>query len=295
MVGRKTGKMKFLDGPFWVFLLLIVCASTKDIPQGEGSEKDQLDLIAEDESQNEVDSETSEEDSAENAVETKYKEDPCLKVRCGAGRVCEVNEKGEGQCVCIPECPQETDARRKICSNHNETWSSDCEVYRMRCLCTEDSEECQTKKYKHVHVDYYGECREIPKCSEDEMEDFPRRMREWLFNVMHDLAQRHELEDPYLELEQEAERDLAKKWSNAVIWKFCELDSHPYDRSVSRHELFPIRAPLLAMEHCIAPFLDKCDADDDHRIGLKEWGHCLGLQDNEIEDKCAAIREKDEQ
>ncbi|GBL56036.1 Secreted protein acidic and rich in cysteine, partial [Araneus ventricosus] len=166
-----------------------------------------------------------------------------------------------------------------VCSNHNETWSSDCEVYRMRCFCSEDTEECKTKKYKHVHVDYYGECRDIPKCSDEEMEDFPRRMREWLFNIMKDLAQRAELDDRYLELEQEAERDLAKKWANAVIWKFCDLDSHPFDRSVSRHELFPIRAPLLAMEHCIAPFLDKCDADDDHRIALKEWGLCLGLEE----------------
>lgn len=74
---------------------------------------------------------------------------------------------------------------------------------------------------------------DIPKCSTEEMEDFPRRMREWLFNVMHDLAQRHELDTLYLELEQEAERDLSKKWSNAVIWKFCELDTHPYDRQVS--------------------------------------------------------------
>jgi len=287
------GKMKFL-ATSGLFLLLILYAAAKDLPQSnevDSNEKDQLDLIAEDENQNE---EQAEEDASENEVEGGYKEDPCLKVRCGAGRVCEVNDKGEGQCVCIPECPQETDSRRKICSNHNETWSSDCEVYRMRCICTEDSEECTTKKYKHVHVDYYGECREIPKCSEEEMEDFPRRMREWLFNVMHDLAQRHELDTLYMELEQEAERDLAKKWSNAVIWKFCELDSHPHDRTVSRHELFPIRAPLLAMEHCIAPFLDKCDADDDHRISLKEWGLCLGLEENEIEDKCAAIRDKDQ-
>ncbi|XP_055952469.1 SPARC-like [Argiope bruennichi] len=268
-----------------VALLSIVLA--KELPQGS-EEKDQLDLIAEDESLNEID-----EKDASNEVAGGYVPDPCLKVRCGAGRICEVNDKGEGQCVCIPECPQETDDRRRVCSNHNETWSSDCEVYRMRCFCSEDSEECKTKKYKHVHVDYYGECRDIPKCSEEEMEDFPRRMREWLFNIMKDLAQRAELDDRYLELEQEAERDLAKKWANAVIWKFCDLDSHPFDRSVSRHELFPIRAPLLAMEHCIAPFLDKCDADDDHRISLKEWGLCLGLEENEIEDKCAAIRDNE--
>ena len=50
-----------------------------------------------------------------------------------------------------------------------------------------------------------GECREIPQCREDELEDFPRRMREWLFNVMRELAERDELSPHYKELEKEAE------------------------------------------------------------------------------------------
>jgi hypothetical protein len=50
-------------------------------------------------------------------------------------------------------------------------------------------------------------------------------------------------------------------------------------RKVSRHELFPIRAPLVALEHCIQPFLDSCDIDDDHFITLKEWGTCLELSE----------------
>lgn len=37
------------------------------------------------------------------------------------------------------------------------------------------------------------------------MEDFPRRMREWLFNVMRELAERDELSPHYKELEQEAQ------------------------------------------------------------------------------------------
>lgn len=41
---------------------------------------------------------------------------------------------------------------------------------------------------KHIHIDYYGECKQVMECNEDEMKDFPRRMREWLFNVMHDLG-----------------------------------------------------------------------------------------------------------
>lgn len=48
-------------------------------------------------------------------------------------------------------------------------------------------------------------------------------------------------------------------------------------RAVSRHELFPIRAPLLYLEHCIAPFLNKCDADNDHMVTLKEWSNCLEI------------------
>lgn len=150
----------------------------------------------------------------------------------------------------------------QVCSNHNETWDSDCEVYRMRCLCEEGNEQCLKKKYKHVHVDYFGGCRgmnvrvfillygsilveykiinirtellfillDIEPCTPEEMADFPRRMRDWLFNVMKDLAYRNELTPEYMELEREAENSLSHKWVNAVIWKFCDLDSHPHDR-----------------------------------------------------------------
>lgn len=53
-------------------------------------------------------------------------------------------------------------------------------------------------------------------------------------------------------------------------------------RFVSRHELFPLRAPLLSMEPCISEFLDKCDSNQDHKITLKEWGSCLGAEDGKI-------------
>lgn len=110
------------------------------------------------------------------------------------------------------------------------------------------------------------------------MADFPRRMRDWLFNVMRDLADRQELTPHYMKMEREAESNLTRRWTNAAVWKFCDLDGHPPDRSVSRHELFPIRAPLMSLEHCIAPFLDKCDADGNHKITLQEWATCLELE-----------------
>ncbi|XP_026727081.1 SPARC [Trichoplusia ni] len=237
---------------------------------------------------NEILNEASHEGGGENEV---LVDDPCLKVHCSAGRVCEIDEHGDAVCNCIKECPYETDSRRKVCTNHNETWTSDCEVYQQRCLCLDGSELCRGPQYHHVQIEYYGMCREMPECNENEMLDFPRRMRDWLFNIMRDMAERRELTPHYLKMEREAESNLTRRWTNAAIWKWCDLDAHDNDRFVSRHELFPIRAPLMALEHCIAPFLDRCDEDDDHRITLAEWGKCLQLDEYELEDRCDEFTE----
>jgi secreted protein acidic and rich in cysteine len=186
------------------------------------------------------------------AVKAPRQVDPCRKIHCGAGRVCQA-EGNTASCVCIPSCPVEDDSRRRVCTNFNQTWASDCEVYRQRCLCDKKDPLCKDKQIKHIHIDYYGECRQVEQCSSEEKEDFPRRMRDWLFNVMKDLADRRELSAHYIEMTHEAETNMTRRWSNAAIWKWCDLDGHPHDRSVSRHELFPIRAPLLSLEHCIAP------------------------------------------
>lgn len=201
--------------------------------------------------------------------------DPCEKMHCGAGRVCQL-EVVEAKCVCIPECPEEADVRRRVCTNKNETWSSDCSVYQQRCLCDTKAPGCLNPDNSHLHIDYYGECHAQMECGEEEMKDFPRRMRDWLFNVMRDLAERDELTEHYMQMELEAETNMTRRWANAAVWKWCDLDGDT-DRSVSRHELFPIRAPLVSLEHCIAPFLESCDSNNDHRITLIEWGACLGL------------------
>lgn len=62
------------------------------------------------------------------------------------------------------------------------------------------------------------------------MSDFPRRMRDWLFNIMRDMAERRELSPHYLVMEREAESNLTRRWTNAAIWKWCDLDAHDNDR-----------------------------------------------------------------
>lgn len=103
--------------------------------------------------------------------------DPCRKVHCGAGRVCEA--KGDtAKCICIPSCPQEADPRRRVCTNRNETWNSDCEVHRQRCLCDmKDVEQCNDPELKHIHIDYYGECKELPVS--------PIWFYIWLFSILY--------------------------------------------------------------------------------------------------------------
>ena len=51
----------------------------------------------------------------------------------------------------------------------------------------------------------FGECKSIPDCEEGELEDFPRRMREWLFNVMEELAGRGKLTPHFSKLHKEGE------------------------------------------------------------------------------------------
>ena len=95
------------------------------------------------------------------------------------------------------------------------------------------------------------------------------------------------------------------------------MDGKPHDNVISRHELFPVRAPLTTLEHCIGDFLDKCDQNHDHGISqkvsflkkilkmpnfiivwlsisnifflLQEWAICLEIDDSDIEAKCEAL------
>lgn len=253
-------------------------------------ENDDINIFEDDEDDNEEDDEGEEAPGGYRIV------DPCREVKCGIGRECRVNlESEEGECRCIAACGIENDPRRRVCSNHNETYPTDCDLFRAICLCEEGAEECKNpEKMADAHIEYYGACRDIPKCASEELADFPRRMREWLFNVMRELAERKELSYYYQKMEQEAEEDLSKRWENAAIWKWCDLDGEPSDKAVSRHELFPVKAPLQSLEHCIGDFLEGCDVDGDHKITLKEWGACLNLEESNLEARCETLSQTEQ-
>lgn len=93
-------------------------------------------------------------------VKSPLMDNPCSQIHCSAGKVCDIKDN-VAQCICIPDCPEENEPRRRVCTNKNETWSSDCEVHRQRCLCDTGDALCMNKEMKHIHIDYYGECKEL--------------------------------------------------------------------------------------------------------------------------------------
>lgn len=77
----------------------------------------------------------------------------------------QISDEGAGECVCIEQCDEEIDPRRKVCTNYNETFGSDCEVYQARCFCDSGDSRCRGPDYQHIHIEYYGECRQMPVSS----------------------------------------------------------------------------------------------------------------------------------
>lgn len=61
------------------------------------------------------------------------------------------------------------------------------------------------------------------------------------------------------------------KWSkNINDWIFVYS-------SVNNEELARFVRSLKVLEHCIQPFLNQCDTNNDNKISSDEWGTCLGL------------------
>ncbi|XP_045213549.2 SPARC-like isoform X2 [Mercenaria mercenaria] len=210
---------------------------------------------------------------------------PCNNHKCKRGEVCELNER-KPRCVC-QTCDDKVEEENKlpVCSTKNVTYISECHLDRDHCLCKNRDAACLDNTQDKVRLDYYHSCKELTECKPEEMTMFPFRMRDWLYRVMTDMAMRgYEEVDEYRDLLENARHD--KEHADAVIWKFCDLDVHPNDRHVTRRELLYIIASLKHMEHCLVPFMNNCDANNDNRITLIEWGECLGIGHEAIVDKC---------
>ncbi|GFO18554.1 sparc protein [Plakobranchus ocellatus] len=212
---------------------------------------------------------------------------PCYTKECYRGEMCIVDDKEQAQCVCNTDCSYYAEEPRyQVCSNTNHTYLSECDLDKDHCLCKHKLPGCSQPGVDKIYLDYYSSCREPLPCSEHSAQQFPLRMRNWMFVIMEAMAQRAGLGE-YQEMVTEAAQN--ERHAHAVIWKFCDLDSDPQDRHVSKRELQYTVRSLRALEGCLLPFLDSCDQDENRVITLQEWGQCLGLQHSEITDRCVAI------
>lgn len=215
--------------------------------------------------------------------------DPCSQLKCKDGQHCRLSDSGEAHCVCMDSCSKYNDPRSAICSSRNVTYDSECEFYRQMCLCERNEKGCTDRRMvsENDHLDYYSTCQEIRQCEPEELKTFPSRMAMWLTNVMETLDKREELDIKFSDMHRRSRRSKHPEIV-PILWEFCQMDSSK-DRIVTRSELFPLIAPLKPLEHCIGDFLDKCDADSNGEITLQEWGHCLDIPDENIEDICDGV------
>ncbi|KAM6361387.1 LOW QUALITY PROTEIN: SPARC-like protein 1 [Alca torda] len=226
----------------------------------------------------------------------------CRNFHCKRGKVCHVDKQRKPSCICQDPatCPSTKDYEN-VCGTDNKTYDGTCQLFGTKCQLE------GTKMGRQLHLDYMGSCKYIPHCTDYEVDQFPLRMRDWLKNILMQHYKRDLDTSGFLS---EKQRNKVKKiyqndkhlvagdhtvelllhdfeknyhmYVYPVHWQFHQLDQHPVDRLLTHSELTPLRASLVPMEHCITRFFQECDGDQDKLIALKEWCHCFGIKEEDI-------------
>ncbi|XP_010289113.1 PREDICTED: SPARC-like protein 1 [Phaethon lepturus] len=228
--------------------------------------------------------------------------DPCRNFHCKRGKVCHADKQGKPSCICQDPaaCPSTKDYEH-VCGTDNKTYDGTCQLFGTKCQLE------GTKMGRQLHLDYMGSCKYIPHCTDYEVDQFPLRMRDWLKNILMQYYERDLGTSGFLTEKQRSKvkkiyqndkrlmagdhtvelllHDFEKNYHMYVYpvhWQFHQLDQHPVDRLLTHSELAPLRASLVPMEHCITRFFHECDGDQDKLIALKEWCHCFGIKEEDI-------------
>ncbi|KAM6220945.1 SPARC-like protein 1 [Rhynchocyon petersi] len=280
--------------------------SSNEEPKERTHENESVDSSAPGESQEakKVESLVNEDENSSEGKFHFYLIDSCMSFQCKRGHVCKADRQGKPHCVCQDPvtCPP-TKLLDQVCGTDNQTYASSCHLFATKCKLE------GTKRGHQLQLDYFGSCKSIPACTDFEVTQFPLRMRDWLKNILIQLYEHNPEHAGYLNEKQRSKvkkiyldekrllagdhpidlllRDFKKNYHMYVYpvhWQFSELDQHPMDRILTHSELAPLRASLVPMEHCITRFFEECDPNKDKHITLKEWGHCFGIKEEDIDE-----------
>ncbi|XP_072898449.1 uncharacterized protein [Hemitrygon akajei] len=227
----------------------------------------------------------------------------CKNFHCGHGKVCELSENGNPYCICqdMSTCPTDMPDLQNVCGTNNETYENHCQFYVSKC-------QLESTTAQRIHLDYVGPCKYITPCLNDELDEFPSHLRDWLKNILmqlHEqdlnspgtLSQREHaaIKDIYtyeiqlpssdrsLELFRNDFIDNYHLFVYPIHRQFKQLDQYPMDGYLTHSELAPLHIPLIPLEHCTSRFFTVCDADGDGNLSLREWGKCFGLKEEDID------------
>ncbi|KAL1023483.1 hypothetical protein UPYG_G00041350 [Umbra pygmaea] len=229
---------------------------------------------------------------------------PCDNFHCKRGKTCTLNEEKKPVCVCQEPsaCPLSGNDFDHVCGTDNVTYDTSCQLFATKCKLE------GTKRGHRFHLDYSGPCKFIAPCMNAELIQFPLRMRDWLKNVLLQLFEHDSMSPGFLTPKQrirvkkihESERrlhagdhtlellaqDFEKNYNMYIYpvhWQFAQMDQHPSDRFLSHSEMAPLRVPLVPMEHCTSRFFQECDADKDKMVSFREWAHCFGIKEEDMD------------
>ena len=92
---------------------------------------------------------------------------------------------------------------QQVCSSTNTTYESECHFYREKCWCSKDDNKCTQKNAIKDTIEYFGKCQgkkidlafffklliefinlAIDKCSDEQKQVFPIRIKLWLDEVL---------------------------------------------------------------------------------------------------------------